>query len=222
MKKQTHLHLGGPEGQQIFSIVTFKGELFFKCKQEHICIHVPDRWFALDGWSMICRKCQSSHNPLALIAVLSSRFKFTSPRIRPAYIMCTVSSMHVSQWADLCYAVENVPATVLEAGRACRAMSGWVVLWEWRPGICCSLGVDILCCPPSVVVGGNSKGCWEGTEVGGRCGGLIFSAMSCSLILLISMRLSNWGKKGESEIRTSRWFKSSWFWTTDMMRRTCV
>ncbi len=197
MKKQPHLHLGGPEVSTFSSFFHLRVNCSFKSKQEHVCIHVPDRWFTLDGWSMICRKCQSSHNPLALIAVLSSRFKFTSPRIRPAHIMCTVSSMHVSQWADLCYAAENVPATVLEAGRACRAMSGWVVLWAWRPGICCSLGVDILCCPPSVVVGGTSKGCWDGTEVGGRCGGLIFSAMSCSLILLISTRLSNWGKGGK-------------------------
>lgn len=53
----------------------------------HIHIHIhtgilPDRWFVL-GWSIIWRKCQSSHNPLAFKAVLSSRFKFTSPRIRP-------------------------------------------------------------------------------------------------------------------------------------------
>lgn len=117
----------------------------------------------------------------------------------PCY--CTISIIHVSQWADLFHAAEGLPATVLEAGRACRAMSGWEVLCTWSPGICWSLGVDILCCPPSVDVGGTSKGCWEGTEVGGRCGGLIFSAMSCSLILLISTRLSNWEK-----VRSTRWF----------------
>lgn len=44
---------------------------------------LPDRWFVLEGWSMIWRKCQSSHNPLAFRAVLSSRFTFSSPRIRP-------------------------------------------------------------------------------------------------------------------------------------------
>lgn len=40
--------------------------------------------------------------------------------------------------------------------------------------------------------GGTRRGCWEATEVGGKCGGRIFSAISCSLILLIRTRLSSW------------------------------
>lgn len=80
----------------------------------------------------------------------------------------------------------SVPAMVLDAGRACRAMSGWEELWA-----CCSLGRDIKCCPTSVGGEATSRVCWEGTVVGGKCEGLIFSAISCSLILSIRTRLSN-------------------------------
>lgn len=84
----------------------------------------------------------------------------------------------------------GVPVTELEAGRACRAMSGWDGLWLWRT--CIWWALDITCCPPSAWLWGASKGCWEGTVVGGRWGVLIFSAISCSLILLIKTRLSSW------------------------------
>ncbi len=85
----------------------------------------------------------------------------------------------------------SVPAMVLDAERACRAMSGWEELWAWRPGSCCSLGIDITCCPPSEGGEATSRVCWEGTVVGGKCGGLIFSAISCSFILSIRTRLSS-------------------------------
>lgn len=84
----------------------------------------------------------------------------------------------------------GVPVTELEAGRACKAISGWDVLWLWRTCICWAL--DIPCWLPSAWLGGASEGCWEGAEAVGRCGGLIFSAISCSLILLIKTRLSSW------------------------------
>lgn len=70
-------------------------------------------------------------------------------------------------------------------------MSGCDWLWEWSDEACWSLGADIACWPPSDGEPGTSKGSWEGTEVGGRCGGRIFSAMSCSFILLISTMLSS-------------------------------
>lgn len=44
--------------------------------------------------------------------------------------------------------------------------------------------------------GGTRRGCWEATEVGGRWGGRIFSAINCSLILLIRTRLSSWWGEG--------------------------
>ncbi len=85
----------------------------------------------------------------------------------------------------------SVPAMVLDAERACRAMSDWEELWAWRPGSCCSLGIDITCCPPSEGGEDTSRVCWEGRVVGGKCRGLIFSAISCSLILSIRTRLSS-------------------------------
>lgn len=85
----------------------------------------------------------------------------------------------------------SLPAMVLDAGRACRAMSGWEELWAWRPCTCCSLGMDMTCCPTSDGWEATSRVCWEGMVVGGKCGGLIFSAISCSLILSIRTRLSN-------------------------------
>lgn len=45
--------------------------------------------------------------------------------------------------------------------------------------------------------GGTRRGCWEATEVGGKCGGRIFSAINCSLILLIRTRLSSWWREGK-------------------------
>lgn len=80
--------------------------------------------------------------------------------------------------------------TELEVGRACKAMSGWDELWLWRTCICWALVIP--CCPLSTWPGGASKGCWDGAEAAGRWGGLIFSAISCSLILLIKTRLSSW------------------------------
>lgn len=56
--------------------------------------------------------------------------------------------------------------------------------------------------PLSAGEGGTRRGCWEATEVGGKCGGRIFSAISCSLILLIRTRLSSWQGK-EAEIRVA-------------------
>lgn len=84
-----------------------------------------------------------------------------------------------------------VPVTVLVAGRACRATSGWGTACGCRPGTCCSLGRDMMDWLLSAGEGGTRRGCWEATEVGGRCGGRIFSAISCSLILLIRTRLSS-------------------------------
>lgn len=206
---------------------------------------LPETWFVLEGWSISWRKCQSSHNPLAFIAALSSRFKFTSPRIRPGkdaqkkkkdhnirttpdtlylrvcvwifiknrFTQTTIKQLcvclNVSQ-AQACrdkkkkndranktnhqqqfeFVMVGVPVTELEAGLACRAMSGWEELWLWRTCICWAL--DIPCRPLSTWLGEASKGCWEGAEAAGRCGGLIFSAISCSLILLIKTRLSSW------------------------------
>lgn len=84
----------------------------------------------------------------------------------------------------------RVPVTELEAGRAWRAMSGGDGLWLCRTCIWCVL--DMACWPPSAWIGGASRGCWEGAEAAGRCCGRIFSAISCSLILLIKTRLSSW------------------------------
>lgn len=47
--------------------------------------------------------------------------------------------------------------------------------------------------------GGTRRGCWEATEVGGKWGGRIFSAINCSLILLIKTRLSSWWMLGGEE-----------------------
>lgn len=69
-------------------------------------------------------------------------------------------------------------------------MSGWDGTWPWRTGICWAL--DIPCWTLSAWLGGATMGCWEGAEAVGRWGGLIFSAISCSLILLIKTRLSSW------------------------------
>lgn len=57
--------------------------LFAQHNIRHVCS--PETWFVLEGWSMSWRRCQSSHRPLAFRAALSSKFKFTSPRIRPKY-----------------------------------------------------------------------------------------------------------------------------------------
>lgn len=83
-----------------------------------------------------------------------------------------------------------VPVTEPELERGCTATSGWDGLWLWRTGICWPL--DIPCWTPSAWLEGASRGCWEGAEAVGRWGGRIFSAISCSLILLIKTRLSSW------------------------------
>ncbi|KAJ0023830.1 hypothetical protein NQD34_003729 [Periophthalmus magnuspinnatus] len=111
---------------------------------------------------MSCLKCQSSHNPLAFMADLSSRFKFTSPRIRPgknaqyhfnpegldvavtclAYLLwlgnsaiCSKSSPGQTNAQLISRSPGTVPVTELEAGRACRAMSGWGGPWPgWGGG----------------------------------------------------------------------------------------
>lgn len=91
--------------------------------------------------------------------------------------------------------VEILPGPELEAGRACRAISGCPEPCWWWPCTCCAwgFGTDMPCWAlPSGDEVGTSKDCWEGVEVGGKCRGLIFSAISCSLILLMSTRLSSW------------------------------
>lgn len=91
--------------------------------------------------------------------------------------------------------MKSVPGPELEAGRACRAISGCPEPCGcgWWPGTCCGFGTDKPCWAlPSGEEVGTSKGCCEGVEVGGRWRGRIFSAISCSLILLMSTRLSSW------------------------------
>lgn len=123
----------------------------------------------------------------------------------------THSTLRMSKCQTSC----SVPGTLLEAGRACRATSGWVELWACRLGTCCSLGIGIMCCAASEGCEATSSVCWEGTVVGGKCAGLIFSAISCSLILSISTRLSscknhwlcsNWGHylKGKKKKRKKK------------------
>lgn len=90
----------------------------------------------------------------------------------------------------VCVDIVGVPVTELEAGRACRAMSGCDGLGLCSPDPCWAL--DIPCWLPSAWPDEDIRGCWEAAETAGRCGGRIFSAISCSLILLIKTRLSSW------------------------------
>lgn len=101
-----------------------------------------------------------------------------------------------STWTYLTLFQKNVPGPELEAGRACRAMSGCPEPCGcgWWPGTCCGWGFG-TCIPCWALPSGDEVGtssCWEGVEVGGRCRGRIFSAISCSLILLMRTRLSSW------------------------------
>lgn len=59
----------------------------------------PETWLDLDGWSISWRRCQSSQRPRALMAALSSRFRFTSPRMRPGstYNIHTSSQVHLKK-----------------------------------------------------------------------------------------------------------------------------
>lgn len=88
-----------------------------------------------------------------------------------------------------------LPVTVLVAGRACSATSGCGTACGCSPGTCCSLGSDMTAWLLSAGAGGTSSGCCEEADVGGRWGGRIFSAISCSLILLIRTRLSSCGRE---------------------------
>lgn len=101
-----------------------------------------------------------------------------------------------STWTYLTLFQKNVPGPELEAGRACRVMSGCPEPCGcgWWPGTCCGWGFG-TCMPCWALPSGDEVGtssCWEGVEVGGRCRGRIFSAISCSLILLMRTRLSSW------------------------------
>lgn len=65
--------------------------------------HSPETWLDLEGWSISWRRCQSSQSPRALMAALSSRFKFTSPRMRPGstYKIHTSSRVHLKTTFDM-------------------------------------------------------------------------------------------------------------------------
>lgn len=94
-----------------------------------------------------------------------------------------------------CSFIMKTPVTELEAGRACRATSGWDGMWPWRTGSCWVLAIP--CWMASTWLGEADPGCWEGAEAVGRWGALIFSAINCSLILLIKTRLSSWQPEQE-------------------------
>lgn len=63
-------------------------------RHRRCCLDSPETWLDLEGWSISWRRCQSSQSPRALMAALSSRFKFTSPRMRPG----STYKIHTSPW----------------------------------------------------------------------------------------------------------------------------
>lgn len=100
--------------------------LSFLFEQQQVAVRLPETWFVLDGWSMSWRRCQSSHNPLAFIAALSSRFKFTSPRIRPGKDAkkCMKYTKYIySKWLF---------SSVTDKEQHILMYSSWYNLYEWN------------------------------------------------------------------------------------------
>lgn len=86
-------------------------------------VHSPETWLVLEGCSMSWRRCQSSHNPLAFIAALSSRFKFTSPKIRPKKKTNQKKDTHCEQQLNFLWPVwKGEPVQYLWRS------------WSWRRG----------------------------------------------------------------------------------------